>query len=195
MKKAMLLMAALALVVGTAASTSARTIRNTTDSSFAGIRDVRLVDNFVGIYNDTTQNTTTTSSANSGGNVTISDDDQEMTTVTTGNAAAATQTSDDVNASGIDEAVEDAASTDSIDMTDDESEARIVVENTVDTDADVEQYADDDTFTDAAGNTGDNAVVSGDSLTTTNVSTGASNGATSRTYFANTFVKVLRVLR
>jgi hypothetical protein len=119
------------------------------------------------------------SGSNSGGNTVVSADDQKGTSIYTGDAGAITEVSNKANSSDVTiKSKGSCGCDDEIKGIDDSSEASIKHEETTKEEADAYQKVEAATVAGAVSDTGNNGVLSGDSLKGTTVTSGEALSAT-----------------
>ena len=198
MKKLIAGIGLMAMLLMVAGAVQAASVKNILDNSSGTISTLRSILADISNFNDADiNNNSVASTANSGGNAVTSTDDQSGTVVSTGATDSDSIVDNVANTNSVAEDYETTcACTDEIDMVDDDSDATIdnddTLENLLDNDNDVTV----DNNVDSTGDSGNNTVNSGDSLTGTQVTSGASQSGTGVLNTFNTNLKdIIRRVR
>ncbi|MBI2607556.1 MAG: hypothetical protein HYW51_01900 [Candidatus Doudnabacteria bacterium] len=203
MKKIIASVGLAAMLLMVAGAADAAVIRMVNDSSVAtsaatwSILANILNNNSAGILN------TVTSTGNSGANTVVSADDQTGTSVTTGNTGAASAVDgaagpgNVANTNVVSETLETPDGADNlIEDVDDSSVATTASADSLENNLTNNNEVEVDNDVDGTSNSGTNSVVSGDSLTTTTVSTGTNLAASLLSQDFNLNIKeVIRTIR
>lgn len=173
-----------------AASSQAALIKNINDSSVATSTATWLISVLMNNLNGIGFTNTVTSTGNSGANTHVSADDQSNSSVSTGNADSASLADNNANNNLLSEEYESSNGADNdIQDVDDSSVATTTSDDTLENEMNNKNETEFKNGVDSTGNSGTNAVVSGDSLSDSSTSTGNAGSASGVLNGFNTNIK------